>query len=49
MEGRCFSSANDVRLGYPPTERGIYKREPVLDVMIYFGRLKGMCQLDAKG
>lgn len=30
------------RVGYLPEERGLYKREPVIDVMTYFGRLKGM-------
>jgi ABC-2 type transport system ATP-binding protein len=30
------------RVGYLPEERGLYKREPVLDVMVYFGRLKGL-------
>jgi len=31
-----------VRVGYLPEERGLYKREPVIDVMVYFGRLKGL-------
>ena len=31
-----------VRVGYLPEERGLYKRESVLDVMTYFGRLKGL-------
>lgn len=48
VEGRTFSPANDVRLGYLPEERGLYKKEPVLDVMVYFGRLKGMSHPDAK-
>ncbi len=48
VEGQTFSPANDVRLGYLPEERGLYRKEPVLDVMVYFGRLKGMSHLDAK-
>ncbi|MBO9577326.1 MAG: ATP-binding cassette domain-containing protein [Microbacteriaceae bacterium] len=36
-----------VRVGYLPEERGLYKREPVLEVMTYFGRLKGMTAGDA--
>ena len=40
--GADFSPETGVRLGYLPEERGLYKREPVLDVMTYFGRLKGM-------
>ena len=48
VEGRTFSPANGTRLGYLPEERGLYKKEPVLDVMVYFGRLKGMSHPDAK-
>jgi ABC-2 type transport system ATP-binding protein len=29
-------------IGYLPEERGLYRKEPVLPVMTYFGRLKGM-------
>jgi len=31
-----------IRVGYLPEERGLYKRESVIDVMTYFGRLKGL-------
>lgn len=31
-----------MRVGYLPEERGLYKRESVIDVMTYFGRLKGL-------
>ncbi|MEZ5088524.1 MAG: hypothetical protein R2719_01740 [Micropruina sp.] len=36
--GWRFDPAHDVRLGYLPEERGLYRKD-VLDVMIYFGRL----------
>lgn len=36
------------KLGYLPEERGLYKKEPVIDVMCYFGQLKGMTKSDAK-
>lgn len=36
------------RLGYLPEERGLYRNVPVLDVMVYLGRLKGMSADDAK-
>ena len=29
-------------IGYLPEERGLYKKETVLDTMIYFGELKGL-------
>ena len=40
--GKVFEPTDGARLGYLPEERGLYKKEPVLDVMIYFGRLKGL-------
>lgn len=36
------------KLGYLPEERGLYKKEPVIDIMCYFGRLKGMGTAAAK-
>ena len=48
IDGRPFSPDNGVRLGYLPEERGLYKKEPVLDVMVYFGRLKGLAHESAR-
>ncbi|MCL2515051.1 MAG: ATP-binding cassette domain-containing protein [Microbacteriaceae bacterium] len=42
IAGRPFSPRRSVRLGYLPEERGLYKKESVIDTMVYFGRLKGM-------
>ncbi len=42
IDGREFSPANGDRLGYLPEERGLYQKESVLDVMTYFGILKGL-------
>ena len=39
---------NRLSLGYLPEERGLYKKEKVLDVMIYFGQLKGLNRNEAK-
>ena len=36
------------RLGYLPEERGLYTKQPVLDVMTYFGALKGLSRHDAR-
>ncbi len=36
------------RMGYLPEERGIYTRLTVIDVMTYFGALKGLSRSDAK-
>lgn len=37
-----------VKLGYLPEERGLYKKESVIDTMTYFGTLKGMDAREAK-
>lgn len=42
VEGRRFDPAQGARLGYLPEERGLYRKESVLDVMTYFGKLKGL-------
>ncbi len=36
------------RLGYLPEERGLYKKQPVLHVMTYFGTLKGLDRTEAR-
>ncbi len=48
INGRVFSDDFGARLGYLPEERGLYKKESVLDVMSYFGRLKGLSKKDAQ-
>jgi ABC-2 type transport system ATP-binding protein len=46
--GRPFRPEDGDRLGYLPEERGLYKKEKVLDIMTYFGRLKGIDRHAAK-
>ena len=48
INGAPYKVDGDVSLGYLPEERGLYKKEKVLDVMMYFGELKGMTREDAK-
>ncbi|ROQ40034.1 ABC-2 type transport system ATP-binding protein [Frondihabitans sp. PhB188] len=48
IDGRPFSPEQGSRLGYLPEERGLYKKESVIDVMTYFGRLKGLGKAEAK-
>ncbi len=45
--GKVFEPRDGARLGYLPEERGLYKKESVLDVMEYFGRLKGLTRAGA--
>lgn len=42
IDGKKFTPGHGVRVGYLPEERGLYKKENVIDVMTYFGRLKGL-------
>ncbi len=48
IDGRPFKPEDGDRLGYLPEERGLYKKESVIDVMVYFGRLKGLSAQAAK-
>lgn len=48
IDGRPFSPEAGERLGYLPEERGLYKKEPVIDVMVYFGKLKGLSKEQAR-
>ena len=48
INGKPYSMESQIRLGYLPEERGLYKKEKVLDVMLYFGQLKGLSRKEAK-
>lgn len=48
LDGQTFSVENGKKLGYLPEERGLYKKEPVIDVMVYFGQLKGLGKAEAR-
>jgi len=47
IEGKPYQVDGGVKLGYLPEERGLYKKESVIDVMTYFGQLKGLSRHDA--
>ncbi|MEB0001876.1 ATP-binding cassette domain-containing protein [Cryobacterium sp. RTC2.1] len=47
INGKPFSPEDGATLGYLPEERGLYKKESVIDVMTYFGRLKGLSRSNA--
>lgn len=42
INGEAFEPGGNTKLGYLPEERGLYKKEPVIDIMTYFGELKGL-------
>lgn len=48
IDGRPYSVSGDVKLGYLPEERGLYKKESVIDTMVYFGQLKGLSRSEAR-
>jgi ABC-2 type transport system ATP-binding protein len=48
INGRPFSPGMSSFLGYLPEERGLYKKESVLDTMVYFGRLKNLTAAEAR-
>lgn len=48
VNGRPFDPSDTrVTIGYLPEERGLYKKEKVLDIMRYFGELKGLSKAEA--
>ena len=42
VDGEKFSPNSKTRIGYLPEERGLYKKESVIDIMTYFGRLRDL-------
>jgi len=48
LDGRPVTQADRDRIGYLPEERGLYRKEKVLDVLIYFGMLKGLDRATAR-
>ena len=36
-----------IGIGYLPEERGLYPKKPIIDQLVYFAELKGMCTKDA--
>ena len=48
VSGKPYTVDSGISLGYLPEERGLYKKEKVLDVMLYFGELKGMTRDEAR-
>ena len=48
IDGKPYSVGGGVKLGYLPEERGLYKKESVIDTMVYFGQLKGLSRDEAR-
>jgi ABC-2 type transport system ATP-binding protein len=48
VDGNPYKPEHAHLVGYLPEERGLYVRSTVIDVMTYFGELKGMSRADAR-
>ncbi len=48
IDGKPYDVGGSIQLGYLPEERGLYRKESVIDVMVYFGMLKGMQRQTAR-
>jgi ABC-2 type transport system ATP-binding protein len=42
IKGAKFTPSQETVVGYLPEERGLYMQETVIDIMTYFGHLKGL-------
>jgi ABC-2 type transport system ATP-binding protein len=42
LDGRAVGGEARQRVAYLPEERGLYRRVPPLDVLVYYGQLKGL-------
>jgi ABC-2 type transport system ATP-binding protein len=48
LDGRPIARRGDARISYLPEERGLYRRERVIDVLSYYGQLKGLAPAAAR-
>ncbi|RIW16413.1 ATP-binding cassette domain-containing protein [Algoriphagus lacus] len=48
LDGKPLSPEDIKKIGYLPEERGLYKKMKVWDQLVYFARLKGLSQDEAK-
>src|SRR5690606_17989979 len=48
IHGKSFDPSTSGTLGYLPEERGLYKKETVIDTMVYFGQLKNLSRSEAR-
>jgi len=48
LDGKPVGGEQRARVSYLPEERGVYKRAGLVDSLVYFGRLRGLTQADAR-
>ncbi len=49
FDGRSVTAADRKRFGYMPEERGLYPKQPIIDQLVYLGRLHGLTRAGARG
>lgn len=42
FDGRRITAADRRRIGYMPEERGLYPKQPIIDQLVYLGRIRGV-------
>lgn len=47
INDKPYTVDGGIKLGYLPEERGLYRKESVIDIMTYFGQLKGLSKASA--
>ncbi|MDN4597858.1 ABC transporter ATP-binding protein [Leifsonia virtsii] len=48
IDGEPFEPGSGAPVGYLPEERGLYRKDAVLDIMIYFAQIKGIGRRQAR-
>ena len=48
LDGTRVTQRTHTKIGYMPEERGLYRQMPVLEQLVYIGRLKGLTATDAR-
>lgn len=47
LDGQIFTASDSDKIGYLPEERGLYKKEKLIDVLCYLAELKSVSKKDA--
>ena len=48
LNGENINSKGRINLGYLPEDRGLYQKQKLKEILIYFGMLRGLSSLEAK-
>ncbi|MFK3672427.1 ABC transporter ATP-binding protein [Leifsonia aquatica] len=48
INGQTYHAGADTKVGYLPEERGLYRKDSAIEIMSYFGELKGLPRQQAR-